>query len=267
MGRAGVNTALTDPFYTDKTAHGMKQDAYNQAPQSMWPTFAAQFAASLGVFDGLDYGVCGNQPLASASAADGGSAGEYGTLAGILANDQLLLDTAVSGCSGAGNYLAVEVGVISNQVPASCGGRTPLDSAIDTTYAVLSGDLTGGVTDEVTGERVHDLARLSGGRSRSSGRRTDEGDATLSARGGGSRIARGGWLSAIAVAGTGPTGGGGAVWRPRARRDRFQRRKRRCRRRTRHRGVPIFLGMYDAAKQAAAANPARTPAALVSLLS
>jgi hypothetical protein len=151
MGRAGVNTALTDPFYTDATAHGMKQDAYNQAPESTWPTFAAQFSVALGVFDGLD-GVCGNQPLASASAADGGSAGEYGTLAGILANDQLLLDTAVSGCSGAGNYLAVEVGVITGQAPASCGGRTPLDSAIDTTYAVLSGDLTGGVTDGVSGD-------------------------------------------------------------------------------------------------------------------
>ncbi len=151
MGRAGVNTALTDPFFTVKTDHEMKQDAYNQAPESMWPTFAAQFSVALGVFDGLD-GVCGNQPLANAGGADGGSDGEYGALAGILANDQLLLDTAVSGCSGAGNYLAVEVGVILNQAPASCGGRTPLDSAIDVTYAVLSGDLSGGVTDGVTGD-------------------------------------------------------------------------------------------------------------------
>jgi len=140
MGRAGVNTALTDPFYTDKTAHGMKQDAYNQAPESMWPTFAAEFATALGVFDGLD-GICGNQPLASVSAADGGAAGEYGTLAAILANDQLLLDTTVASCDPTKNYLAVEVGVILSSPPASCGGRTPLDDAIDVTYAALSGSI------------------------------------------------------------------------------------------------------------------------------
>ena len=152
MGRAGVNTALTAPFVTDKTMHDSMQDAYNKAPEAMWPTFTAQFAASLGVYDGLD-GVCGNQPLSVAGGADGGSAGEYGTLAGILANDQLLLATSVSDCSAAGNYLAVEVSVITGAAaPASCGGRTPLDSAINTTYAVLSGDLTGGVTDGVTGD-------------------------------------------------------------------------------------------------------------------
>ena len=140
MGRAGVNTALTDPFYTDKTAHGVKQDAYNQAPQSMWPTFADQFATALGVFDGLD-GICGNQPLAATSAGDGGAAGEYGALAGILANDQLLLDTTVASCDPTKNYLAVEVGVILSSPPTSCGGRTPLDDAIDVTYAALSGGI------------------------------------------------------------------------------------------------------------------------------
>ncbi|HEY2745945.1 MAG TPA: hypothetical protein VGL86_15020, partial [Polyangia bacterium] len=79
MGRAGINTALTDPFYTDKTAHGVKQDAYNQAPESMWPTFTDQFAAALGVLDGLD-GICGNQPLADKSGADASAKGEYGAL-------------------------------------------------------------------------------------------------------------------------------------------------------------------------------------------
>jgi len=137
MGRAGVNTALTDPFYTDKPTHDGKLDAYNKAAPSAWPGFAAQFAGSLAVLDGLD-GICGNQPLYSAG-MDGGAAGAYGTLAGILANDQLLLATTVSSCSGASNYLAVEVSVITSGTPASCGGRTPLDNTIDTTYAVLSG--------------------------------------------------------------------------------------------------------------------------------
>ena len=151
MGRAGVNTALTDPFFTVKADHEAKQDAYNQAQPSMWPTFADQFATALGVFDGLD-GVCGNQPLYNGGAADGGAASAYGTLAGILANDQLLVDSSQSSCDPTKNYLAVEIAVITGGTPASCGGRTPLDSAIDTTYAVLSGDLTGGVVDGVSGD-------------------------------------------------------------------------------------------------------------------
>src|SRR2546423_4816481 len=153
MGRAAINTALTDPFYTDKTMHEMKQDAYNKAPESMWSSFAPQFAAALGILDGLD-GICGNQPLASPGAADGGSAGEYGTLAGILANDQLLLATNVATCDPTKNYLAVEIGVITGAAPASCGGRTPLDPAINVTYAAASGGLLSGVAvvDGVTAD-------------------------------------------------------------------------------------------------------------------
>lgn len=144
MGRAGVNTALTDPFFTDKTMHDAKEDAYNKAPPSMWPSFADQFATALAVYDGLD-GICGNQPLYDDSKADGGAAGAYGTLAGILANDQLLLDTRVATCDPTKNYLAVEVGVITGGAPASCGGRTPLDDAIDVTYAAVSGGILSGV--------------------------------------------------------------------------------------------------------------------------
>ena len=145
MGRAGVNTALTDPFFTDKTAHEAKQDAYNQAQPADWGMFTDQFASALAVFDGLD-GHCDNQPLANpAGSADGGATGEYGTLASILTNDQLLLFTGASSCAGATNYLAVEVSVITSTTPASCGGRTPLDNVIDTTYAVVSGSIASGV--------------------------------------------------------------------------------------------------------------------------
>jgi hypothetical protein len=145
MGRAAINTALTNPFYTSKTMHEAQLDAYNKAPVSMWGSFASQFAGALAVLDGLD-GVCGNQPLFDNGAADGGASGGYGTLAGILANDQLLLDTAVSTCDPTKNYLAVEVGVITKSTPASCGGRTPLDPAINVTYAVVSGAIGTSVT-------------------------------------------------------------------------------------------------------------------------
>jgi hypothetical protein len=153
MGRAGVNTALSDPFYTDKTMHAANQDAYNKAPRSMWTTFAPAFAGALAVFDGLD-GVCGNQPLFNQNNPDGGATGGYGMLATILSDDELLLDTTVATCDPAKNYLAVEVGVITGGPSASCGGRTPLDPAINVTYAVLSGALGTSivVTDGVTGD-------------------------------------------------------------------------------------------------------------------
>jgi len=154
MGRAAINTALTDPFYTDKTAHNTKLDDYNKASQANWGSFTTQFAGALGVLDGLD-GICGNQPLADMTGKDGGATGAYGALAGILANDQLLLATAVTSCDSPGNYLAVEVSVITGAAtPGSCGGRTPLDNAINISYAALSGGLLSGiaVTDGITGE-------------------------------------------------------------------------------------------------------------------
>jgi hypothetical protein len=154
MGRAAVNTALTDPFYTDATAHGMKLDDYNQTPQAMWSKFVPQFAAALAAYDAVD-GICGNQPLAAKTLApDGGAVGEYMTLAGVLANDQMLLDTTVTNCTGSPNYLAVEIGVITASANTSCGGRTPLDNAIDVTYAAVSGGLVSGVavTNGVTAD-------------------------------------------------------------------------------------------------------------------
>ena len=129
---------LTDPFNTDKTAHDAKLDAYNKAPQSMWPSFAPQFAASLGILDGLD-GICGNQPLPAAGGADGGSAGEYGTLAGSSPTISCCSTPRSRRCDPTKNYLAVEIGVITGGAAASCGGRTPLDPAINVTYAAAIG--------------------------------------------------------------------------------------------------------------------------------
>jgi len=172
MGRAGVNTALTAPFYnpmdaTQKADHEAKQDAYNKAPQSMWQTFVPEIAGNLAILDGLD-GECGNQPLANPSgAADGGaSTGEYGTLASVLANDELLLAPAVPTCAptSGSNYLAVEVAVITSGQPSSCGGRTPLDNTIDVTYAILSGGYlngkvpTNGVTADADTANVANLS-------------------------------------------------------------------------------------------------------------
>ncbi len=150
MGRAGVNTALTNPFFDPSVAsqeemHGAIQDEYNGATNpAQWSTmFAAEIAGNLAVLDGLDR-ICGNQLLAGSAA----TAGRYNTLAGILADDQLYVNTASGTCN---QYLAVEanaVGITNND----CGGRTPLEDTIDTTYSLLAAGALSGVGDGVAAD-------------------------------------------------------------------------------------------------------------------
>jgi len=141
MGRAGVNTAVTDPFNGDSTSKGANRDAYNVAAQSTWTdTYRDSFADNLGVFDGLDR-MCGNQLLAGAAGA-----ARYDTLAGALADDQIYVNTAAGTCT---TYLAVEAnatGVIANQ---DCGGRVPSYDAIDVTYSVFAIGALSGVNDGI----------------------------------------------------------------------------------------------------------------------
>ena len=142
MGRAGVNTALTNPFYresvpAEEEQHEAIQDEFNGAANAAnWVSeFSAEIAANLAILDSLDT-VCGNQLLAGSSA----TAGRYNTLAAVLADDRLFVNTASGSCQ---QYLAVEgnaIGIANND----CGGRTPLEDTIDTTYSVLAiGALTG----------------------------------------------------------------------------------------------------------------------------
>ena len=147
MGRAGVNTALTNPFFdpsmgNQQQMHEAAQDEYNGAtnPAQWAGMFSAEIAGNLAVLDGLDR-VCGNQLLAGSSAA----AGRYDALANVLADDQLYLNTASGTCQ---QYLAVEANAvgISN---TDCGGRTPLEDTIDTTYSLLAAGALSGVTDGI----------------------------------------------------------------------------------------------------------------------
>ena len=118
MGRAGVNTALTDPFNLNKTAADAVKDQYNAAPQSQWASYAPRIAGNLAILDSLDT-VCGNQILAGSTA----SAGRYNTLAGVLADDQIYVNTDSGTCT---QYLAVEANAIGIR-NGDCGGRTPLN--------------------------------------------------------------------------------------------------------------------------------------------
>jgi hypothetical protein len=148
MGRAAVNTALTNPFFRETVAaeesqHEVILDDYNAAsdPSEWVPLFSSLIAGNLAILDSLD-GVCGNQLLAGPTPV----AGRYKALADIFADDQLFVNTASGTCT---QYLAVEAiaaGVSSND----CGGRTPLYNTIDVTYSVVALGAFTGVTNGVT---------------------------------------------------------------------------------------------------------------------
>jgi hypothetical protein len=142
IGRAGVNTALVDPFNLNSAAKGANQDTYNAAsnPSQWTAAFQGRIATNLAIFDGVDT-VCGNQLLAGPAP----TSGRYDTLASVLADDQLYVNTSSGTCT---TYLGVEanaVGIANND----CGGRTPLYDTIDRTYSVLAIGALGGVTDGV----------------------------------------------------------------------------------------------------------------------
>ena len=123
MGRPAINTALIS---------SENKDAYNQSSPAEGAQFIDEMTAALAFVDGLD----GNDTngLLADSRAD---------LAGLLAADVLLINTAIDNCSG--GYLALELGLEGN-----CGGRTLEQDVIDTTLQALvdaSGTVT--VTDAV----------------------------------------------------------------------------------------------------------------------
>jgi hypothetical protein len=150
MGRAGVNTALTNPFFRESVAseesqHEMILDDFNAAndPSQWVARFSSLIATNLAILDSLD-GVCGNQVLAGPAPV----AGRYKPLADILADDQLYVNTASGTCN---QYLAVEANAIGI-ANTDCGGRTPLENTIDITYSVVAVGALTGVTNGVTSD-------------------------------------------------------------------------------------------------------------------
>jgi hypothetical protein len=155
MGRAAVNTALNNEFAfvggtpSMMTAAGMSKDRYNfdSNPSDWVANWVPTFEQSLAVYDGLD-GVCGNQLGYGALGNPG-----YATLATVLANDMLWLNTGSATCT---TYLAVEANALG-VTNTDCGGRGLTYNVIDITYNALAGTLsvatlppTGPVTNGVT---------------------------------------------------------------------------------------------------------------------
>jgi hypothetical protein len=149
MGRPAIATALQDTFNPDAEAKGSKKDAYNAAAPADWADAQADFEVSLGILDALD-GTCGNQLLAMPAAA-----APYAGLAGVLADDQLYVNTDKGECAA---YLGVEAEHLELVADGSCGGRTPLYDVIETSYSVLAAGILAGVDDTIAeDDAVHDL--------------------------------------------------------------------------------------------------------------
>ncbi|HEY4240049.1 MAG TPA: DUF4331 family protein [Kofleriaceae bacterium] len=146
IGRPAIATALVGPLDPDATKQ-TKRTAYNQANDpTMWATttlttgdtILQEFEKSLAIYDGLDRYIgainvagCGNgapfytQPPGPTS---------YQQLAGVLSDDQLYVDTALTDCSA---YLSLEFELASQITHTYCGGRTPTHDVMDTSLSLV----------------------------------------------------------------------------------------------------------------------------------
>jgi hypothetical protein len=150
MGRPAINTVLNSLFEANATKKAAKRDAYNHAidPDAWAMTtldgtavpavkIVGEISAYLGILDSVDAGHpdvnqsgCGNLP--AYTLPDGPTS--YAGLAGLLADDQLYIDTARSQCD---RYLAVELNAALQLPYTSCGGRTLTHDVIDSSYSLL----------------------------------------------------------------------------------------------------------------------------------
>ena len=167
LGRPAINTALNHGF-DGTAAAGSAKDAYNQdgSPGGWVTAYTVEFMKNLAILDALNTGLhcvsgactgsatengCGDQVEYNGTVTGGGSAAptSYQMLGGLLANDQLFLDTSKTMCdipTNHQNYLAVEFGVLTSS-NNTCGGRDPLNDVIDTSYAALAIGLQGFALD------------------------------------------------------------------------------------------------------------------------
>jgi hypothetical protein len=148
FGRPAINTALNHSFDPDASSAGAAKDKYNaDTDGGAWVAeYSPEFQKNLAILDSLDTTAdggpgCGNQPFAQ----DDAGALRYATLAGVLANDKLWINTAATTCS---QYLGVELiatGVLPNDGGVDggptneCGGRMLSYDVIQTTYSIVAG--------------------------------------------------------------------------------------------------------------------------------
>lgn len=141
VGRPAISTATVATFEANMAAKDAKKNAYNGAAPAMWTSFAGDIETSLAILDSLD-GTCGNQLAADQTS------NRYNFLAGVLADDQLYVNSMATEC---GVYLGLEAEVLGvvQAGEGKCGGRVPMDDVIDRSYSVLAVGALMGVTDGV----------------------------------------------------------------------------------------------------------------------
>jgi hypothetical protein len=145
-GRPGINLLLTDPFDQSATTKGQQLDSYNQTAITGWSPFTPWIQSSLGIYDGFD-GFCGNQLGAAAPV----TATRYQVLAQLLDDDRLYLDTSKTTCV---QYFGVELNQFG-AANADCGGLTPLENAMDTTYSLLITGQLSAISNGITSDAHH----------------------------------------------------------------------------------------------------------------
>ena len=155
IGRPAINTALNAVFEPDAAKKAAQKDAYNHASDAAtWATtevatgqsVVKEFSKHLAIFDVVDKGQanvpapngCGNGALYTPPA----SATSYNTLATVLADDQLYVDTAKGNCEF---YLSLEVEAATQGAltHTACGGRILTHDVVDTSYSLLGAGLNG----------------------------------------------------------------------------------------------------------------------------
>ena len=145
MGRPAINTAVNNTFELDDAKKGAAKDEWNgNSDPSSWSKYTAEIEANLGILDALD-GTCGNQLFADTTKMDGT---RYATLAGVLADDRLWVNTGSTTCT---TYLGVEANA-TNAIPnTDCGGRKPSYEVMKLTYTIAAaGMVSTAVSDGTT---------------------------------------------------------------------------------------------------------------------
>ncbi|MET0533926.1 MAG: DUF4331 family protein [Steroidobacter sp.] len=146
MGRPLTTNALLATLGPEQVAIDLKE-RYNLATPATADEFVPEIETGLALYDGFD-GVCGNQWLADRSRSP---ANRYRTLARVMADDRLWINSSSGQCR---EYFAVEL----DPKTTDCGGRTPLEDAVDVYRAVLVNGTTAGFEDGVDrDDREHSL--------------------------------------------------------------------------------------------------------------
>jgi len=149
MGRPAINTALNNAFNPDNPSKQAAKDAYNQnSDPSTWAAaFVPTFEAGLGILDGIDT-TCGNQLAFDNTKTD---ATAYAPLAGVLADDELYVNSASGTCT---IYLGVEANALGVAANSDCGGRVISYDVIQTSYSVLVAGALSGIDDGIATEAM-----------------------------------------------------------------------------------------------------------------